>query len=207
MSDPKKRKAYDHGGMDEVFTDFGDIFAHFNSHSFFNDIFANDPFFNDFGGFTGFNNMNNMNMNNNVNNNNTNNMGAFGGGFGNDFGGGFGSIFSSAFGGGGGDDGFTSFTSTSSFGGFGGGGNGANVMSQSISTSYVNGKKITTKKIQQNGQTIVEKYENNELIMKSINGQQQQLDSIEYNNDNNDNNDNNNNNNKRRKGSKSKGYK
>ena len=71
-------------------------------------------------------------------------------------------------------------------------------MSQSISTAYVNGKKITTKKIQQNGQTIIEKYENNELIMKSINGQQQQLDSIEYND---------NDNNKRRKGSKHKGNK
>ena len=72
------------------------------------------------------------------------------------------------------DDGFSSFTSSS----FGGGGGGANIMSQSISTSYVNGRKITTKKMQKNGQVIVEKYENDELIQKSINGQQQKLDAI-----------------------------
>merc|ERR1719293_647332 len=94
----------------------------------------------------------------------------------------FQSMFSS-FGGGGGmlnDDTFSSFTS-SSFGG-GGGGN-VNVMSQSVSTAYVNGKKITTKKIQKNGQTIVEKYENDELIQKSINGQMQKLDAIGYDNE------------------------
>merc|ERR1719166_491298 len=45
LSDKKKRAAYDHGGMDEVFTDFGDIFEHFNANSFFNDIFTHDPFF------------------------------------------------------------------------------------------------------------------------------------------------------------------
>ena len=174
MSDPKKRKAYDHGGMDEVFNDYGDIFAHFNSHSFFNDIFANDPFFADFGGFGNINNHNNSNNNNNGNRG----FGGFGGFGGNDL---ASSIFSSAFGGGMGgmDDGFSSFTS-SSFGGFGGGGNGGNVMSQSMSTTYVNGKKVVTKKIQKNGQTIVEKYENDQLVMKSINGQQQNLDAIEY---------------------------
>merc|ERR1712176_675349 len=73
------------------------------------------------------------------------------------------------------DDAFSSFTSSS----FGGGG-GANIMSQSISTAYVNGKKITTKKMQKNGQTIVERYENDELIQKSINGQMQKLDAIGY---------------------------
>mmetsp|Transcript_14911 Transcript_14911/g.13385 ORF Transcript_14911/g.13385 Transcript_14911/m.13385 type:complete len:252 (+) Transcript_14911:51-806(+) len=180
LSDPQKRKAYDHGGMDEVFTDFGDIFAQFNSHNYFNDVFANDPFFADFGGFgNAFNNNHNNNHNNHHNNNG---FGGFGGFGGNDL---ASSIFSSAFGGGGhGDDGFSSFTS-SSFGGFGGGGNGGNnVMSQSISTSYINGKKVTTKKIQKNGQTIVEKYENDELVMKSINGQQQKLDAIEYNDNN-----------------------
>merc|ERR1712087_798414 len=54
LSDDKKRKAYDRGGTDAVFTDFGDIFAHFNASSHFADIFSHDPFFSqafaDFGG-------------------------------------------------------------------------------------------------------------------------------------------------------------
>merc|ERR1712241_617851 len=88
----------------------------------------------------------------------------------------FQSMFS-GFGGGMGmnDDAFTSFSSSS----FGGGG-GANIMSQSVSTAYINGRKITTKKIQKNGQTIVEKYENDQLVQKSINGKQQNLDAIGY---------------------------
>eukprot|EP00484_Ammonia_sp_Unknown_P017207 CAMPEP_0197029508 /NCGR_PEP_ID=MMETSP1384-20130603/8940_1 /TAXON_ID=29189 /ORGANISM="Ammonia sp." /LENGTH=255 /DNA_ID=CAMNT_0042458687 /DNA_START=100 /DNA_END=867 /DNA_ORIENTATION=- len=173
LSDPKKRKAYDHGGIDEVFTDFGDIFDHFSAF----DIFANDPFFQSFG-FGGFGNgfHQNQNQNNHTQNQHRNHMNhnMFGGSlFGADP---FESMFASGFGGGG-NDGFTSFTSSS----FGGGGNGANVMSQSISTSIVNGKKITTKTMQKNGQTIVEKYENDQLVQKMINGQEQSLGAISYN--------------------------
>merc|ERR550532_2686604 len=83
----------------------------------------------------------------------------------------------SMFGGGmgfGGDDMFQS-----SFSSFGGGMGGGNVMSQSISTSYVNGRKITTKKMSKNGQTIVEKYENDQLVHKAINGQPQNLQAID----------------------------
>merc|ERR1719464_2590272 len=76
----------------------------------------------------------------------------------------------------GGDDMFQS--SFSSFGG-GMGMGGGNVMSQSISTSYVNGRKITTKKMSKNGQTIVEKYENDQLVHKAINGQPQNLQAID----------------------------
>eukprot|EP01083_Nonionella_stella_P298024 1011861_1 len=134
LSDPRKRKAYDNGGMDKVFMDFGDIFEHFNENSFFDDIFGdNDPFLRNNNLFSQFN------MND-------------------DFGG------------------FSSFSS-SSFGGFGGG----NVMSQSISTTYINGKKITTKKMTKNGESIVEKYENDKLVSKMINGSPQNLDAIEYN--------------------------
>merc|ERR550532_3729072 len=135
--------------MNEVFTDFGDIFEHFNANSFFSDILQNDPFF----------------------------QNAFGGHASSMFGGGNDPF--SMFGGGGGmmndsNDMFSSFSS------FGGGGGGANVMSQSISSTYVNGKKITTKKTQKNGQVIIEKYENDQLVRKSINGQQQQLGAIGY---------------------------
>jgi len=146
LSDKKKRAAYDHGGMDEVFTDFGDIFSHFNANSFFDDVFKNDPFFaNAFGGSSN---------------------------------GGFPSMFSSFGGGMGGGMNNDIFSSFSSFGS--GGGGGANIMSTSVSTAYINGRKITTKKIQKNGQTIVEKYENDELVQKSINGQKQNLSAIGY---------------------------
>lgn len=158
LSDTKKRRAYDNGGMDQVFTDFGDIFEHFNANSFFNHIFEEDPFFSNAFGNSAFSNMNNMNnhQQNNIHNNNP-----------------FGSFF--------GGDPFGSMSMfQSSFGG--GGGNGANIMSQSISTSYINGKKVTTKKMQKNGQSIVEKYENDKLIQKMVNGQPQKLDAIDYDN-------------------------
>jgi len=157
LKDPKKRKTYDNGGMDAVFTDFGDIFEHFNAHNFFDGIFADDPFFQQHFGGSPFSNGHSNGHND-----------PFGGmGFG-----------GSMFGGGmfGGDDMFSS--SFSSFGG-GMGGGGANVMSQSISTSYVNGKKVTTKKVTKNGQTIVEKYENDQLVHKAINGQPQNLQAID----------------------------
>mmetsp|Transcript_12826 Transcript_12826/g.19463 ORF Transcript_12826/g.19463 Transcript_12826/m.19463 type:complete len:228 (-) Transcript_12826:218-901(-) len=158
LSDPKKRKAYDHGGIDEVFTDFGDIFAHFNANSFFNDVFSNDPFFASFANSHPF-----------MNQNQSHNTHGFQPMFGADP---FPSMFSSSFGAPN-DGGFQSFVSSSSFGG------GPNVVSQSVSTSYVNGKKITTKQIQKNGQSIVEKYENDQLVQKMINGQPQNLAAIE----------------------------
>jgi len=163
LKDPKKRKTYDNGGIDAVFTDFGDIFEHFNAHNYFDSIFANDPFFRQFGG-SAFSSSSQSNGHNNH---------PFGGSI---FGGGLGGgdPFGSFFGGGGGDEMFSS-----SFSSFGGGG-GGNVMSQSISTSYINGKKVTTKKMTKNGQTIVEKYENDQLIHKAVNGKAQNLEAISY---------------------------
>jgi len=152
LSDPKKRAAYDSGGQDQVFHDFGDIFGGRDAFSVFDDFFAafdnrsffqNDPFF-------GFQNRQGTN-------NPLNNM--------------FGSPFGFMNGGG-----FTSSFSSSSFGRSG----GSNFVSQSISTSIVNGKKVTTKKIQENGKTVEEKYENDKLIYKSIDGVAQNLEAIEY---------------------------
>jgi len=159
LKDPKKRKTYDNGGMDAVFTDFGDIFEHFNAHNFFDGMFANDPFFQQHFGGSPFSNGHQNGQNGHQD--------PFGGmGFGGSmFGGGMGF---------GGDDMFQS-----SFSSFGGGMGGGNVMSQSISTSYVNGRKITTKKMSKNGQTIVEKYENDQLVHKAINGQPQNLQAID----------------------------
>ncbi|XP_068196898.1 dnaJ homolog subfamily B member 6a [Antennarius striatus] len=76
-----------------------------------------------------------------------------------------------------GGDGFTSFSSTS-FGGGGGGGGGGNVgnfRSVSTSTKIVNGRKITTKRIVENGQERVEVEEDGHLRSLTINGKEQLL--------------------------------
>ncbi|XP_050440311.1 dnaJ homolog subfamily B member 6-B isoform X1 [Adelges cooleyi] len=82
-------------------------------------------------------------------------MNPFGfGGFGGGFGSGFDDMFSMA------NAGFAN----------GGGGSGGNIKRTSISTRFVNGKKITTKKISEGGKEIVETYENDMLKSKTING-------------------------------------
>nr|XP_061795650.1 dnaJ homolog subfamily B member 6a [Nerophis lumbriciformis] len=69
--------------------------------------------------------------------------------------------------------GFTSFSS-SSFGGGGGGGMG-NFRSVSTSTKIINGRKITTKRIVENGQERVEVEEDGQLRSLTINGKEQLL--------------------------------
>ena len=61
-----------------------------------------------------------------------------------------------------------SFSSSSS-GGYG------SYQSMSTSTSYVNGHKVTTKSFSQNGQTIEERYEDDELVARTVNGVLQSL--------------------------------
>ena len=138
-----------------MYRDYGDQFEHFDAHSFFDGLFQNDPFFQQYFGRSSFAND------------------AFGGST--FVGGGAGDPFASFFGGGG-DAVFSSSYST-----FGSGAIGANVTSQSISTSYVNGKKVTTKTTNKNGQTIVEKYENDELVHQMIDGEEQQLEGFDTN--------------------------
>lgn len=90
------------------------------------------------------------------------------GGFGSGFGG-FGGFDNDPFySGGGGSSSFSSSTSS-----FGGGMGGGSFKSTSTSTKTVNGKKIVTKKVNENGQETVEVYENNVLKSKSVNGVQQ----------------------------------
>ncbi|XP_056289895.1 dnaJ homolog subfamily B member 6b isoform X2 [Pseudoliparis swirei] len=73
-----------------------------------------------------------------------------------------------------GGGGFTSFSS-SSFGGGGGGGGGrmANFKSVSTSTKFINGRKITTKRIVENGQERVEVEEEGQLKSLTVNGKEQ----------------------------------
>ncbi|XP_059389303.1 dnaJ homolog subfamily B member 6b isoform X2 [Carassius carassius] len=67
-----------------------------------------------------------------------------------------------------GGGGFTSFSS-SSFGGGGGGGMG-NFCSVSTSTKFINGKRITTKRVVENGQERVEVEEDGQLKSLTVNG-------------------------------------
>jgi len=87
-------------------------------------------------------------------------------GFGMGFGGGMFDDLDSGFGGGG-----TSVQTFSSFGGMmGGGGGGMNVRSSSTSTRIVNGRKVTTKKVVDNGVETVTTYENDVLKSQTVNG-------------------------------------
>ncbi|XP_054286148.1 dnaJ homolog subfamily B member 3-like isoform X3 [Macrosteles quadrilineatus] len=66
------------------------------------------------------------------------------------------------------------FTSFSTSFGSGGGSNPA-VKRTSTSTRFINGKKITTKKVQENGKETVLQYENDVLTSKTVNGVAQAL--------------------------------
>ncbi|XP_019868495.1 dnaJ homolog subfamily B member 6 isoform X2 [Aethina tumida] len=85
-----------------------------------------------------------------------------------------GSLVDNFFGGGlAGNGGFTSFSS-STFSNAGGPVSG-NVKRTSTSTRFVNGKKITTKKVFENGKETVMSYENDVLKSKTVNGVPQSL--------------------------------
>jgi len=92
--------------------------------------------------------------------------------------GGFGMAPLGGFGGGGG-----LFADFNSLGGPGGGmnvqtfstigGGGANVRSSSTSTKFINGKKITTQRICENGVETVKTFENDALVSHTVNGEHQ----------------------------------
>ncbi|XP_015437475.1 PREDICTED: dnaJ homolog subfamily B member 6-like isoform X2 [Dufourea novaeangliae] len=69
---------------------------------------------------------------------------------------------------------FTTFGGTSGSGGGGFGGGGA-VKKTSTSTRFINGKKITTKKVFENGKEIIMSYENDVLKSKTVNGVPQSI--------------------------------
>ncbi|KAI5627333.1 dnaJ-like subfamily B member 6, partial [Silurus asotus] len=189
LSDDDKRSLYDRYGKDALsgggrrgghYDDhFGGVFTFRNPEDVFReffggrdpfaDFFGDDPFdpFDDFFGFgAGRRQRGTRNRAG----------GSFFPGFGGfpPFGGGF-SGFDSGFmpigpmGGGN----FTSFSS-SSFGGGGGGGMG-NFRSVSTSTKFINGRRITTKRIVENGQERVEVEEDGQLKSLTVNGREQLL--------------------------------
>ncbi|XP_054007237.1 dnaJ homolog subfamily B member 6 isoform X1 [Hylaeus anthracinus] len=74
----------------------------------------------------------------------------------------------------GGGNTFTSFNSFASFDGTSGGGGGA-VRRTNTSTRFINGKKITTKKIYENGKETIMSFENDVLKSKTVNGVPQSI--------------------------------
>ncbi|KAF5908980.1 dnaJ subfamily B member 6-like, partial [Clarias magur] len=160
---------------EDVFRDF------FGGHDPFADFFGDDPFGDDF--FGGGRRQQQRGMSRSRTGGSF-----FSGGFGGF--GGFGSFpsfaptftsFDTGFGSFGhmgqmGGGGFTAFSSSSFGGGGGGGGSGmGNFRSVSTSTKYVNGRKITTKRIVENGQERVEVEEDGQLKSLTINGQALEL--------------------------------
>lgn len=153
---------------------------HFRSaDEIFREFFEHDPFGDDiladfFGGGFGRSNRAHRNGNGNVSRQRMDPfsmMGGFGGfggmqGFGGGGGGGGGhsafsdSFFSNA---GGASGGFSSSTSFSS-------GGGGSFKSSSTSTKVVNGRKVVTKKVVENGTETVEVYENNVLTKRTVDG-------------------------------------
>jgi len=192
LSDPKKRQIYDVHGMEGLkagaggsrrgsrhesyhFTDPNELFRQFFGSTSIFDImdemmgarshggasrrnsnrrpdpfdpfggmmggFSNDPFFNDpFGTPFGGGHQ-------------TMSMSSFGGPFGNSNFGGFGM------------GGMNMMSSMSSSGGGGGG-----FRSVSQSTTYINGKQVTTKTTQEENRTTVERIENGQVVSKKVNG-------------------------------------
>ncbi|XP_061394555.1 dnaJ homolog subfamily B member 6-B-like, partial [Musca vetustissima] len=82
-------------------------------------------------------------------------------------------------------NGFTSFSSFSSMssgagGRSGGAGTNGAVKRTSTSTTFVNGKKLMTKRVYENGKETVFSYENDVLKSKTVNGVAQTLSSIKH---------------------------
>ncbi|ETO36911.1 hypothetical protein RFI_00152 [Reticulomyxa filosa] len=168
LSDSRKRQIYDQGGYEALNAKFdSSTFSHVDPFDMFNDLFSafsDDPFFRPFGhGFP-----RNRNSQGQRQQSRSAPTDPFGFGFSSPF---FGGDMFTSFGDMGGS---STMMFTSSSGGMG------NMTSTSTTTSIVNGRKMTTKTTTRNGQTVVEKYENDQLVQKMINGVEQNLQSIDY---------------------------
>eukprot|EP00484_Ammonia_sp_Unknown_P026609 CAMPEP_0197034730 /NCGR_PEP_ID=MMETSP1384-20130603/12736_1 /TAXON_ID=29189 /ORGANISM="Ammonia sp." /LENGTH=294 /DNA_ID=CAMNT_0042464685 /DNA_START=164 /DNA_END=1045 /DNA_ORIENTATION=- len=156
LSDPQQRRRYDRGGMDTFdFQGFHDPFDIFQD--FFGDSFGDQMFHGRFKHFDKlFEDMEGGGGHRGAAGDGVNFQDLFA-----DFG----------FGGGGGSGNVRSSFSSSGMG-------GGSFMSQSSSTSYVNGKKVTTISMNKDGKEIQEVYEDDELVERKINGIKQNLEAI-----------------------------
>ncbi|XP_059357769.1 dnaJ homolog subfamily B member 6-like [Carassius carassius] len=205
LSDANKRNLYDRYGKEGLTPGGGGGRGHFNNDHFggftfrnpedvfreffggqdpFADFFGGDPFNDDFfGGGRQHHHQHHHHHHHHQQRGMSRSRtgGSFFGGFGGfpPFGAGFSSFDAgfSPFGhmGGGG---LTSFSSTS-FGGGGGGGGMGSFRSVSTSTKFINGRKITTKRIIENGQERIEVEEDGQLKSLTINGKAQEIGMLE----------------------------
>jgi len=167
LSDTRKRQIYDGGGYDALKEQFDTSeFTHIDPFAMFNELFSAfsaDPFFGSFGhGFP-------HSSSHQRRQERQSHMDPFGFGFSPMFGN---DSFMSSIGSNMGGSSSMSFMSSS--GGMG------NMMSTSTTTQIINGHKITTKTTTRNGQTTVEKYENDRLVQRMVGGVQQDAQRLEF---------------------------
>lgn len=175
LIDERKRRVYDKhgkeglqmpGGKRRHEDDFEDVFASTfvfrDPEDVFREFFGGTPFEDLFGGFGGNiwgGSRHSHSSNNSLSTPFFSPFAPF------DFGG-----FISNGGGGGGN--FTSFNSINTFSGPS---TGSSMKRTSTSTRFINGKKITTKKVTENGKETIMSYENDVLKSKTVNGVPQSI--------------------------------
>ncbi|XP_066591006.1 dnaJ homolog subfamily B member 6-like isoform X2 [Prorops nasuta] len=179
LSDDKKRRVYDQYGKDglqmpgskrrhedEFYTHF-ETFAFRDPEDVFREFFGGSPFEDLFAGIHGASNRRGSHRHSNP----TNSISTS---FFNQLGFGFHSPLADFF-----NTGVTGFQATNSFPTFDANGSGASIKRTSTSTRFINGKKITTKKVFENGKETIMSYENDVLKSKTVNGVPQSITSGE----------------------------
>ncbi|KAL6254216.1 hypothetical protein P5V15_014836 [Pogonomyrmex californicus] len=180
LSDEKKRRVYDQYGKEGLQMPGGkrrhgdDFDSHFGTFVFrdpeevFREFFDGIPFEDLFAGFHGGGSRRGAGGRHGHSTNNSLSTSFFG-----PFGFGFRLPFDDLMGNASAAGNFTSFgTSFTSFDGMGG---GAAVKRTSTSTRFIDGKKITTKKVYENGKETIMSYENDVLKSKTVNGVPQSI--------------------------------
>ncbi|XP_066591002.1 dnaJ homolog subfamily B member 6-like isoform X1 [Prorops nasuta] len=175
----KKRRVYDQYGKDglqmpgskrrhedEFYTHF-ETFAFRDPEDVFREFFGGSPFEDLFAGIHGASNRRGSHRHSNP----TNSISTS---FFNQLGFGFHSPLADFF-----NTGVTGFQATNSFPTFDANGSGASIKRTSTSTRFINGKKITTKKVFENGKETIMSYENDVLKSKTVNGVPQSITSGE----------------------------
>ncbi|KAL2713162.1 dnaJ subfamily B member 6 isoform X1, partial [Vespula squamosa] len=175
LIDEKKRRVYDqygkeglqmNGGKRRHESDFRPLFTTFvfrDPEEVFKEFFSNSPFDDPFAGMFGPGVRRGSSRNGSNNSLSTSLFGRLG----------FRSPFDDVLEGAA-DCNFTSFSTFPGFDGTTGGG-GAAIKRTSTSTRFINGKKITTKKIYEDGKETIMSYENDVLKSKTVNGVPQSI--------------------------------
>ncbi|XP_046434235.1 dnaJ homolog subfamily B member 6 isoform X3 [Neodiprion virginianus] len=179
LIDEKKRRVYDQFGKeglhmppgskrrheDEFDRQFGGPFVFRDPEDVFREFFGGTPFEDLFAGFHGGGTRRGLNRHSHPSNNSL--SAPFFGPLGLSLGPHLQDVLGAR------DGSFTSFSTFNSS--FGGPSSGAAVKRTSTSTRFINGKKITTKKVCENGRETIMSYENDVLKSKTVNGVPQSI--------------------------------